>query len=41
MRKIETKLSGMCIVEPDVHGNQRGYFMETVFIILLLQSLKS
>lgn len=29
MKKIETKLPGVYIIEPDVHGDNRGYFMET------------
>ncbi len=29
MRRIETGLPGVCIVEPAVHGDHRGYFMET------------
>ena len=29
MKKIETKLPGVYIIEPDVHGDARGYFMET------------
>jgi len=29
MKKIETKLPGVYIVEPVVHGDHRGYFMET------------
>lgn len=29
MKRIETRLPGVCIVEPDVHGDHRGYFMET------------
>lgn len=29
MRKIATKLDGVYIIEPDVHGDARGYFMET------------
>ena len=29
MKKIETKLPGVCIIEPLVFGDQRGYFMET------------
>ena len=29
MKRIDTKLPGVCIVEPDVQGDQRGYFMET------------
>lgn len=29
MKKIETELPGVVIIEPDVHGDQRGYFMET------------
>lgn len=28
MKKIETKLSGVYIIEPDVRGDARGYFME-------------
>lgn len=29
MKKIETKIPGVFIIEPDVHGDHRGYFMET------------
>lgn len=29
MKAIETKISGVLIIEPDVHGDHRGYFMET------------
>ena len=29
MKKIETKLSGVYIIEPQVFGDHRGYFMET------------
>lgn len=29
MKKIETELPGVYILEPDVHGDRRGYFMET------------
>ena len=29
MKRIETRLPGVCIVEPEVHGDHRGYFMET------------
>ena len=29
MNKIETKLPGVFIIEPVVHGDARGYFMET------------
>lgn len=29
MKRIDTKLPGVCIVEPQVFGDQRGYFMET------------
>ena len=29
MKRIDTKLPGVVIVEPAVHGDQRGYFMET------------
>ena len=29
MKRIDTMLPGVCIVEPMVYGDQRGYFMET------------
>lgn len=29
MKRIDTALPGVCIVEPVVHGDHRGYFMET------------
>lgn len=29
MKRIDTKLPGVCILEPVVHGDRRGYFMET------------
>ena len=29
MKKIETNLPGVYIIEPQVHGDHRGYFMET------------
>ncbi|MEG0593561.1 MAG: dTDP-4-dehydrorhamnose 3,5-epimerase [Coprobacillus sp.] len=29
MKIIETEISGVMIIEPDVHGDHRGYFMET------------
>lgn len=29
MKKIETKLSGVWIIEPDVFGDHRGFFMES------------
>lgn len=29
MKRIDTKLPGVCVIEPDVHGDQRGYFMES------------
>ena len=29
MKRIETILPGVCIVEPQVFGDHRGYFMET------------
>ncbi|MBK5233918.1 MAG: dTDP-4-dehydrorhamnose 3,5-epimerase [Thermoleophilia bacterium] len=28
-RQIETKLDGLVLVEPDVHGDERGFFVET------------
>ncbi len=29
MRKMETGLPGVWLIEPEVHGDARGYFMET------------
>ena len=29
MKKIETKIKGVYIIEPTVHGDSRGYFVET------------
>ena len=29
MKRIDTALSGVCIIEPQVFGDHRGYFMET------------
>lgn len=29
MKRIDTRLSGVFIIEPIVHGDHRGYFMET------------
>lgn len=29
MKRIDTALPGVCIIEPQVFGDQRGYFMET------------
>lgn len=29
MKRIETKLQGAVILEPEVHGDHRGYFMES------------
>jgi len=29
MKRIDTKIPGVCILEPVVHGDHRGYFMET------------
>ena len=29
MNRIDLKLPGVCILEPVVHGDHRGYFMET------------
>jgi len=28
-RRIETNLDGLVLVEPDVHGDERGFFVET------------
>lgn len=29
MNVVETKIPGVLIIDPDVHGDHRGYFMET------------
>ncbi|THD09130.1 dTDP-4-dehydrorhamnose 3,5-epimerase [Metallibacterium scheffleri] len=29
MKRIDTELPGVCILEPDVHGDPRGYFFES------------
>lgn len=29
MKVTETKIPGVLIIEPDIHGDHRGYFMET------------
>ncbi len=29
MRRIDTTLAGVCVIEPDVHGDPRGYFYES------------
>lgn len=29
VKRIETNLPGVCILEPTVHGDRRGFFMET------------
>ena len=29
MKRIDTKLSGVYIIEPVVHGDHRGFFLET------------
>ncbi|MBT3199919.1 MAG: dTDP-4-dehydrorhamnose 3,5-epimerase [Phycisphaerales bacterium] len=29
MKRIDTDLPGVCLLEPDVFGDQRGFFMET------------
>lgn len=31
-KKIETSIEGVCIIEPTVFGDERGYFMETYSI---------
>ena len=31
-KKIETSIEGVCIIEPTVFGDERGYFMETFSI---------
>lgn len=28
-RRLETKLDGVVLIEPDVHGDERGFFVET------------
>ncbi len=29
MKKVETGIEGLIVIEPDVHGDHRGWFMET------------
>ena len=29
MKRIDTEIPGVCVLEPVVHGDHRGYFMET------------
>ena len=29
MKVVETELAGVCVIEPDVHGDARGYFLES------------
>ena len=29
MRRLETRLDGPILLEPDVHGDARGFFIET------------
>ena len=29
MKRIDTELPGVCVLEPDVHGDTRGYFFES------------
>lgn len=29
MRRIDTALPGVCVIEPKVHGDARGFFLET------------
>ena len=29
MKRIDTKIEGVCIIEPEVFGDNRGWFMET------------
>ena len=29
MKRIETNIPGVCIIEPDVFGDERGFFMES------------
>jgi len=29
MKRIETDIDGLCVLEPTVHGDSRGYFMES------------
>ena len=28
-KRIDTSIEGLCIIEPKVYGDNRGYFMET------------
>lgn len=29
MKRLETKLDGVALIEPEVHGDERGFFVET------------
>jgi dTDP-4-dehydrorhamnose 3,5-epimerase len=29
MKRLETKLEGVALIEPEVHGDERGFFVET------------
>ena len=29
MKKIPTELNGCCILEPTIHGDERGFFVES------------
>jgi dTDP-4-dehydrorhamnose 3,5-epimerase len=29
MKRIETSLPGVCLIEPEVHGDERGFFFES------------
>ena len=29
MKRVETSVPGVCVIQPDVFGDSRGYFMET------------
>lgn len=29
MKRIETDLPGVCVIQPEVHADERGFFMET------------
>ncbi|MDD7008876.1 MAG: dTDP-4-dehydrorhamnose 3,5-epimerase family protein, partial [Spirochaetales bacterium] len=29
MKRIDTEIEGVCIIEPDCFGDARGWFMET------------
>lgn len=47
-KRIDTKIDGVCIIEPTVFGDDRGFFMETYekndfgeYMIMLMQKFSA